>query len=364
MRVRLYRADLRYGGGLVLHTASSGSIATLSELYLALEDAHATGLGEVRVNIAYLNGLSPETVLRDAVEALSGADWTRDPADLLAAMEDWASARTAPVRTLIDCALHDYLARREGKPLAALLGAPAGAAVEAATNQTLFWSPLEEYLARAESYVARGFRDLKVRVAAGAFADDLERLGLLRQRFGDDIKLAADANGQWTEAEAREKIAQLAAYDLAYIEQPLPAGQEAAMLRLAPDSPTPIMLDESVAGPGDLDRIVAAGGALWAHLKLVKLGGIAPTLVAARRLSAAGIPFMVGQMNEGAAATAAALHVACATQAPFAELYGADGLSNDPVTGLHYEAGRVAAARGPGLGVQFDASSAHLVQEF
>jgi L-alanine-DL-glutamate epimerase-like enolase superfamily enzyme len=364
MRVRLYQADLAYGGGLVLHTASSGSVPILSELYLTLEDQHATGLGEVRINIAYLNGLSPETVRNDAVGALESADWTRDAGDLLATMAEWTGANTAPARTLIDCALHDYLARREGKSLAALLGASVGAPVEAATNQTLFWSSLDDYLARARRYVERGFRDLKVRVAAGRFEEDLERIALLRQCFGAGVKIAADANGQWSEAGARERIAQLAAFDLAYVEQPLPAGQDAEMLRLAAASPIPIMLDESVASPSDLDRIIAAGGAVWAHLKLVKLGGIAPTLSAARRLNEAGIPFMVGQMNEGAAATAAALHVACAVRAPFAELYGADGLSNDPVTGVHYEVGTVASGAGPGLGVHFDASRAHLLQEF
>jgi len=62
-------------------------------------------------------------------------------------------------------------------------------------------------------------------------------------------------------------------------------------------------------------------------------------MAAARRLTDAGIPFMIGQMNEGAAATAAALHVACATSPAFAELYGADGLIDDPVSGVSYTAG-------------------------
>ncbi len=145
---------------------------------------------------------------------------------------------------------------------------------------------------------------------------------------------------------------------------PIAAGDWAALGRLAASSPVPIMLDESVTGAADVERICDAGGRLWAHLKLVKLGGIGPTFRAARRLAAAGVPFMVGQMNEGAAATAAALHVVHATAPAFAELYGADGLTDDPASGLAYGDGTVSLAAVPGLGVTFDASRAHLIREF
>jgi L-alanine-DL-glutamate epimerase-like enolase superfamily enzyme len=63
---------------------------------------------------------------------------------------------------------------------------------------------------------------------------------------------------------------------------------------------------------------------------------------------------MIGQMNEGAAATAAALQVCFATAPRWAELYGADGLLDDPVSGLSYQAGTVCVAGPAGLGVSFD----------
>lgn len=363
LRVSLHRAALCYGGGLTLHTASSGSVPRLDELYLHLADRHAEGLGEVRINIAYLNGLAAEAVIADAIAAIEGADWTRDPADLLADMDVWAAHRTAPVRALIDAALHDHLGRRERRSVASLLGAPDDGPVEARTNQTLFVSDDAAFRDRAERYVARGFRDLKVRVGAADRAVDLARITWLRERFGDEIELAADANGQWTAEEARTRIEELLPFGLAYLEQPLPVGEEEASARLAADFGLPIMLDESVACADDVARVVAAGGRLWAHLKLVKLGGIAPTMAAARRLKAAGVPFMVGQMNEGAGATAAALHATSAAAPAFAELYGADGLIADPVEGLAYAAGTVVAAGATGLGITFDAARARLIRD-
>jgi L-Ala-D/L-Glu epimerase len=362
LRVSLHSANLHYGG-LVLHTASSGSIPHLSEIYLRLDDGETIGIGEVRTNIAYLNGFSEGTVVESAAGAVGEVDWTRDPVDLIATMAEWGAPLIAPVRALIDCALHDFVARRERLTVAAWLGA-AERKVVRETNQTLFWSSFEEFLAQAQAYVDRGFRDLKVRVAAADFAEDLRRIAVLRARFGAQIKIAADANGRWSATEALEKLDALAVYDLAYVEQPVPPGDWGAVDCLADRSPVPVMLDESVATQHDVARICTYGGRILAHLKLVKLGGIAPTVTAARRLSEAGIPFMIGQMNEGAAATAAALHVACATAPAFAELYGADGLIDDPVSGVSYIAGTVRTGHAFGLGVVFDPAAAHLIGEF
>src|SRR3981081_3313544 len=84
LQVSLHAADLHYGGGLVLHTASSGSIPHLREIYLRVDDGETTGIGEVRTNIAYLNGFAHGTVVGRAAAAVGAMDWTRDPIDLLA----------------------------------------------------------------------------------------------------------------------------------------------------------------------------------------------------------------------------------------------------------------------------------------
>jgi len=364
VRVSLHQAELHYANGVVLHTASSGSVPHLHELYLRLDAGDVVGVGEMRANIGYLNRLSPDEVTAEAVAAVAAVDWTSDPVELLGTMERWAASHSAPVRTLIDGALHDLVAKRAGLPLCAWLSGRGIVSADHASNQTLFWSPFDTFLAQAQAYVDRGFRDLKVRVAAGAFSEDLRRIAALRQRFGDGIQIAADANGQWTADDALEHLRALAPHDLAYIEQPIGAGDWDAILALAQASPIPVMLDESVASIGDVERICGLKGRVWAHLKLVKLGGIAATIGAAGRLAQAGVPFMIGQMNEGGAATAAALHVACASQPAFAELYGADGLDDDPAPGIVYADGQVRAGRQPGLGVGFDAAKTQLIREF
>jgi L-alanine-DL-glutamate epimerase-like enolase superfamily enzyme len=354
---------LSYGGGLMLHTASSGPVTGLDTLYLCLREDNVVATGEVRINIAYLNGLQAEAVLLEALSLFDRIDWSRDAADLLADEAIWAEA-SAPVRMLLDMALHDLLAQRQDVPLALWLGAAAAMPISHPTNQTLFISTPEQFLRQAESYVSRGFCDLKVRVGAGAFEDDLWRLSQLRGRFGQTIKLAVDANSAWGRDDAEEKLAQLAQFDLAYVEQPVAAGDFDVTLELARKSPVPLMLDEGVSNLRDVEAIVEASGRLWAHLKLVKLGGIAPTLKAVAALRKGNIPFMLGQMNEGAVATAAALHLACATGPTFAELYGADGLADDPASGLVYAQGQVTGTQAPGLGLTVDLSKTSLLKEF
>ena len=77
--------------------------------------------------------------------------------------------------------------------------------------------------------------------------------------------------------------------------------------------------------------------------------------------SAAGIGLMVGQMNEGALATALTVHCAMALRPAHAELYGCYGLLDDVTHGLRYEAGAVRLENTPGLGVAFDPARCRVV---
>jgi len=363
VKATLYRADLRYPH-LQLYTASSGSIAVLEELYLLLEDKAITGLGEVRLNIAYLNGYSAELVLSDVIRTLRTLDLQQTPSALLLSLEQQLADSLAPTRMLFDMALHDLIAHQNGCSVARLSGADFPQPVCYSSNQTLFWTSQERMLSQATDYMERGFNQLKLRVGIGSLHEDMDRLSALRRRFGSEVHLSADANGQWQPEQARSNLLALQKFELSYLEQPIADSHAHYYPQLADSSPIPLMLDESMSSEGDLERILAMEGKVWAHIKLVKMGGIAPAIRAAQRLNSAGIPFMIGQMNEGAAATAAALHVAYASQPAHAELYGADGLGNDPVSGLTYFQGLVHSRDASGLGIEFDASRAELIQTF
>ena len=102
----------------------------------------------------------------------------------------------------------------------------------------------------------------------------------------------------------------------------------------------------------DIRRLAETRAAPLAHLKLAKLGGLDRLAEAVGLLKAAKIGIMIGQMNEGAVSTAAIAQAAIAFEAPFRELYGADGITGE-VAGppLLYRDGLLHLPDGPGLGI-------------
>lgn len=361
-RLRLLAADLHYPPDLVVHTAASGAIDHLASLFLMVErsdDFH--GVGEVRANITYLTKL-PEDRVAPAIIALCRAlPWSMPPAELVEALPRLAADAPNIARAAVENALVEGLARGAGLPVAEWLGGTWQAATP--TNQCLFWGPDDRFDQLAGRYVAEGFHDLKVRIAVGDLEHDLARLRRLRDRFGQAIRIAVDANGAWTAEQAVRALALLRPLDLAYVEQPTHPGDWDAFRQVLRDSPIPLMLDESLTGPEDVERLAACGPSALAHLKIVKLGGPLEVMRHARTLAAAGIGLMVGQMNEGALATALTVHCAMALRPRHAELYGCYGLLDDVTRGLTYDAGAVVLPRMPGLGVMPDLAGCSLLWE-
>lgn len=345
-RIRIAVVALAYSDGMALHTATSGPVPALRELRLVVEqDGALTALGAARTNIGYLTGTEAPVLEAEILAAAPRLDWSLPWAYFIAALPPLS----APARMLFEMAAQDGLAREAGVPLAVALGGAATA--RSGTNQTLFWCDDATLLRRAESYVARGFTELKLRIAVADFADDLRRLRLLRARFGAAVTLSADANGSWTAAEAPARLAELGRLGLDYIEQPLPAAAWAESARLAATSPVRLMFDEGLGDMAAVERLCATRAVPLAHLKLAKLGGLDRLMAAGRQLRAAGIGVMVGQMNEGTVSTLAAAHAAAALGVDLRELYGADGLAHDPAGLLDYVGGGLALPPGPGLGI-------------
>ncbi|NHN89777.1 mandelate racemase/muconate lactonizing enzyme family protein [Acetobacter conturbans] len=351
----LRRSDLHYSSGMAVHTSSSGAVSSLDELYLILDDGTVQGLGEVRLNIQYLTGHSPEAIICAASEFLRTVIFPKDDEGLMALTQNLPTTLPSSVRMLVDIAIHDLVARRKNISVCALTGSGTGTSYK--TNQTLFFSDIETFRKRCETYVQRGFTALKIRIGNDP-EEDIAKFRWVRDRFHDDVDLAADANGAWSLDQASHTLDRLAAFNLEYIEQPLPAACWGQLPELTRNSPVPVMLDESLSSFEDCLKLAESGLPLMAHLKLVKLGGLSALAKAAAVLSDAGVDLMIGQMNEGGAATAAALQASIALRPRFAELYGADGLRDDPAIGLNYDQGEILIAdtHMAGLGISFDIS--------
>jgi len=172
-------------------------------------------------------------------------------------------------------------------------------------------------LAAVEPKLELGFRTFKWKVGVGAAADEWAILDDLLGRLPEGAKLRLDANGAWDRRTAERWMERAAERPVEYVEQPCfaEASQGAALIRktddilrgLAEDYPTPIALDESLGGAGDVARWLAADWrGVWV-LKPSLLGEPGPVLAA---LAKARADVVFGSALETRVGAQAALRLA------------------------------------------------------
>jgi O-succinylbenzoate synthase len=150
-------------------------------------------------------------------------------------------------------------------------------------------------------------RTAKVKVAepGQTLVDDVDRIEVVRALVPT---VRVDANGGWTVDEAVEAARALTASGpLEYIEQPCQTVEELAEVRRRVD--VPIAADESIRKADDPLRVVRAGAADIAVLKVAPLGGVRKLLEIAEQID---IPIVISSALDSAVGIATGLHAASA----------------------------------------------------
>jgi len=157
--------------------------------------------------------------------------------------------------------------------------------------------------------LASGCSTAKVKIAEPGqpFEADIGRVAAVRDVMGETGRIRVDANAAWTLDEATDRIAELASFDLEYVEQPVSTIAEMAALRKRVS--VPLAADELIRQSADPLAVVEAGAADILVLKVQPLGGASRTLDIARR---AGIPVVVSSALETSVGLAAGIDVAAA----------------------------------------------------
>ncbi|PCR89735.1 dipeptide epimerase [Natrinema ejinorense] len=256
--------------------------------------------------------------------------------------------RNPAARTAVSIALHDLVAKRFDVPLYRYWGLDPTETLE--TSYTIGLDDLETMREKATTAVDRGYGTLKVKLGTGR---DLEIVRTIRS-VAPDARLFVDANEAWTPQEALTKIDRLAEFDLAFVEQPVPAEDPEGLQFVYERSALPIAADESCVTLADIPQI--ADRCDIANLKLMKCGGLRE---ARRMISAArahGLEVMCGCMTESNASIAAACHLAPLLD--YADLDGSLLLADDPADGVPMPDGRIdlAGLERPGTGAVLDSS--------
>ena len=166
---------------------------------------------------------------------------------------------------------------------------------------------------RAQEIVlaSNGCRTAKVKVAerGQVLAHDEARLEAVRDALGPDGLIRIDANGGWSVDEAVALIPWLdrAAGGLEYVEQPVAAVEDLALVRRRVE--VPIAADESIRRAEDPYRVRDLEAADIAVLKVQPLGGVRACLRIAEDI---GLPVVVSSALETSVGIAAGVALAAA----------------------------------------------------
>ncbi|NMP26431.1 L-Ala-D/L-Glu epimerase [Rahnella sp. SAP-1] len=232
-------------------------------------------------------------------------------------------------RNALDCAMWRLDAAKQGKTVWQLLEMPAPERV--VTAETLSLDSLENMVKAAEVAVAGGAKLLKIKLDR---LQIIEKVAAIRQA-APLATLVVDANEAWLGLDLDSLFQALSEFNIAMIEQPLPAGNDKDLVHCL--HPIPICADESchqrsdIAGLRDRYEMI--------NIKLDKCGGLTEALAMAEAAKTLGLRLMVGCMLGSSLAMEAALPVA--VQAECVDLDGPIWLAQDFQPGLRYHQGEV-----------------------
>jgi L-Ala-D/L-Glu epimerase len=295
-------------------------------------------------------GTEPLAATQAALEGLTlrPVDAVEEIASRLTGLESTPAARFA-----VECALLEWLARRRGVPVAALLGTYRPIVL---VNALVEGMDAESLATEAQRAVDQGFKTLKLKVGARSVSVDAQRLFAVRQIVGPSIALRVDANGGWSEGVARSTLRGLESLGLELCEQPVAPGDIEALRRVTSLVPVPVAADEALGDRSRWARVLEVDPRPAASVLVLKpavLGGILPAFALAQDAAKVGVPSYVTTLLDGPVSRAAAAHLAAALPAtPYAhglstvELF--EGMAPDAFTP---RSGAIEVPSSPGWGV-------------
>ena len=299
---------------------AAGAVSARSSWIVRLHDREGrSGVGEVALapgSTAAAEtrvGVALRELLRSSVSGIS-PEWT-----------ERGSAEWRAVRAGWDVALEDLISAAAAGRAPGAGRSVAARSVSVAVNATLEISSTQDAVSAATVAVAAGFECLKLKIGPEERATIVERVRAIRAAVGPGVGLRVDANESWDYDTAAGLVADLASFDLEYVEQPLSRGDLDGHARLRRNSAVRIALDESIDSEEAASAAIRAGAADVLVVKPARVGGPAVVRSIAALAAAARVPIVLSTFFETGVGTAAA--VRSASELPRSGLALAHGLA-------------------------------------
>jgi len=148
-----------------------------------------------------------------------------------------SNPETTKTYRAVEIALLDLVGRYEGCAVSQLLGGRLRDRIKLYGSAGMYM-PAEKYAEEAAAIAAMGFPAYKMRPGIGP-QEDLKAVELMRQAAGPDMGLMVDAHTWWrmgdrsySEGQIEQLANDMAAYDLVWLEEPLPPEKHDAYRKL------------------------------------------------------------------------------------------------------------------------------------
>ncbi|MBU1170620.1 MAG: alpha/beta fold hydrolase [Proteobacteria bacterium] len=221
----------------------------------------------------------------------------------LSSMELWAQENCQLIDTYpsawcaIEMALLDLFAREHGMGVEDLLHLgkiQRKGSYTAVLGDDHTW----RYTYLTDQYLVRDMRDFKIKLN-GRLDKDQKKINILlklAKEYGiDDLRIRLDANNLWA-GETDAAIAHIKALTGSFfaVEEPVKARDAKEISRFSVETGLPVILDESLLTPKDLDTYQDLPGSFIANIKISRVGGLMRTLSLIQALKKKGWPIIIG----------------------------------------------------------------------
>jgi len=286
--------------------------------------------------------------LEDFLPQLLGLE-IRSPAQLYKVL-DGLPASMAYLRSMLDCAIWDLLAKREGKPLYALLGRRERQAAKC--YMTISNTAPDEIPQAMADLRQKGYRQFQLKIGrTGDVAYDVETLKVATAATEDRDVIVADANRRMSVDTALETLSRVRDLDF-ILEQPCETYEECREVGRAASQP--LMLDECIWDLAALEKAIADDVFAGITSKITRVGGLTIALKMRELCRRAGKLMNSDDCYGADISVAMMAHLAVTIPAPiFFATYATTASSGwkydrRAVTGID---GHLAPSEQPGLGV-------------
>jgi L-alanine-DL-glutamate epimerase-like enolase superfamily enzyme len=250
-------------------------------LFTVLGDGGEAGFGEATI----LTGYTSETIDTSWAAAKTLAEKI---AGLEASAAETAARELWPHLPFTSSAAVSAVEMAEGHPLLDI-HEPTAVPLLAILNAT----EDAELEAEIEARLAEGYATLKVKVGFERERDQI-RVARIQEHLGGRALIRLDGNQGYDRHDALTFAHALDPEGIELFEQPCAAEDWEAAKAVAEFSAVPMMLDESIYGPEDIERAAETGAARFIKLKLMKMGGLDALAEGLRRIHELGLTPVLG----------------------------------------------------------------------